>query len=262
MQVLIVLVVLLHVSRIHGIPQILFESDSNESRNVNSGTSNLGGDKIPNPGSSDGKSGNGDSLRWVWVFWPFSIRNIRFPFKFQQFVNLHSRALCPTLAEHLFPYYRHDRVSGKCYRGGDRGPCGKNMIFYSEENSHGACDCDYRNQDRELVFHADSSQCHFVYSQVKLITMIMINDRQRKNRYWYLVLPYKFKRVIVQKRNGWSSMSLVNPHVPWTRVTDFRDLTELWNSYRLKESVYRWDQNAETARWLALCVGNSCPRAQ
>jgi len=63
--------------------------------------------------------------------------------------------------------YRYDRSTKKCYRGGDRGPCGQNMIFYSEAESrvYGICDCDTRNNERPLIFHLETNQCYFVYSR-------------------------------------------------------------------------------------------------
>ena len=77
-------------------------------------------------------------------------------------------SLCPNLSENTFRLFRYDRVTRKCYRGGDRGPCGENMIFYPEDDSrvYGICDCDGISNERPLIFHPESNQCHFVYSRV------------------------------------------------------------------------------------------------
>jgi hypothetical protein len=84
--------------------------------------------------------------------------------------------LCPNLPENVSRLYRYDRVTKKCYRGGDKGPCGENMLFYGEAGNkvYGICDCDVLNKERALIFRGDPDSCHFVFTQVDMPKLFLL----------------------------------------------------------------------------------------
>ncbi|CAL8109941.1 unnamed protein product [Orchesella dallaii] len=63
--------------------------------------------------------------------------------------------------------YRYNKESNSCQKLGEKGTCGKRMIFLGDENnsSIGECDCDYINTLEPLVYHEKSNRCYSIYTQ-------------------------------------------------------------------------------------------------
>ena len=80
--------------------------------------------------------------------------------------------LCPELegaSKYTVWATRYDNETERCYRTGTRGPCGKNMIFYSLANNsvYGECDCNYDIECKSLIYSPVFKECVFAYDQVK-----------------------------------------------------------------------------------------------
>ncbi|CAL8088328.1 unnamed protein product [Orchesella dallaii] len=78
--------------------------------------------------------------------------------------------LCPELesqSSYTIWATRYDNRTSKCYKTGQVGPCGKNMIFYSLPNdqTYGECDCNYDIECKSLIYSNVYDQCFYAYEQ-------------------------------------------------------------------------------------------------
>jgi len=84
----------------------------------------------------------------------------------------HRTELCPSM-ENKSTYEvwatRYDNKTKECYKTGQKGPCGNNMIFYSLPNDpvYGECDCNYDIECKSLIYSHVYDECFFAYEQVK-----------------------------------------------------------------------------------------------
>ncbi|CAL8111800.1 unnamed protein product [Orchesella dallaii] len=61
---------------------------------------------------------------------------------------------------------RFDRKTKKCYRVGERGPCGEMMVFTMEDANYGVCDCDQSLRcGRPLIYWPSKNRCYYAYDQ-------------------------------------------------------------------------------------------------
>jgi hypothetical protein len=76
--------------------------------------------------------------------------------------------LCGNSEELL--YIDKETGNGTCYRKNTQGPCGDKALIVADlrNSSLGICDCDFNNNERILVFHPETNQCYFVFTQVSL----------------------------------------------------------------------------------------------
>lgn len=49
------------------------------------------------------------------------------------------------------------------------------MIFfaYATNAAYGSCDCNYNDNGRALVYESLTNKCHFIYTRVTIIKLIM-----------------------------------------------------------------------------------------
>ncbi|XP_021964530.1 uncharacterized protein LOC110859836 isoform X2 [Folsomia candida] len=77
------------------------------------------------------------------------------------------------LRKHLCPpgktssSFRYHTATKDCYKLGEKGPCGQNMVWHSDVNStvFGECDCDFLNSRIPLVYHPASDRCYHIFTQ-------------------------------------------------------------------------------------------------
>jgi hypothetical protein len=93
-------------------------------------------------------------------------------------VFLNRKTLCHSVHETLMYMYRYDNKSQACYKIGEKGPCGENMIFFGYQTNavYGECDCDYNDNGRGLIYDEASNRCNFVYSRVSTCSRCLMHD--------------------------------------------------------------------------------------
>ncbi|ODM98803.1 hypothetical protein Ocin01_07881 [Orchesella cincta] len=71
------------------------------------------------------------------------------------------------IPETILYQYRYDNATQRCYKVGEKGPCGENMIFfaYSTNAAYGSCDCNYNDNGRPLIYEPTANKCHYVYTR-------------------------------------------------------------------------------------------------
>jgi len=80
------------------------------------------------------------------------------------------KQLCPELvgrSRYSLWSTRYDNETQKCFPTGQRGPCGKNMIFYSvkDDSVFGECDCNYDIECKSLIYSPVFKECVYAYEQ-------------------------------------------------------------------------------------------------
>ena len=102
--------------------------------------------------------------------------------------------LCPELegaSKYTIWATRYDNETERCYRTGTRGPCGKNMIFYSIANNsvYGECDCNYDIECKSLIYSPVFKECVFAYDQVRVSSLYYYNLMVLLSRIKYIPFP-------------------------------------------------------------------------
>ncbi|XP_021957913.1 uncharacterized protein LOC110853872 isoform X2 [Folsomia candida] len=66
-----------------------------------------------------------------------------------------------------FKFFRYHKKSAECFPIDDKGPCGRNMIFYRIGNTeYGECDCDHSKRcGRPLLYWQPTDSCYHVNTQ-------------------------------------------------------------------------------------------------
>lgn len=67
-------------------------------------------------------------------------------------------------------------TEGKCLPAGMQGPCGNYMVISLDTRNItnvskgvGVCECDVEHFARPMVYHEETKQCYFVFTQVKIV---------------------------------------------------------------------------------------------
>lgn len=116
-------------------------------------------------------------------------------------VILTRKQLCPQIPTHIGYQYRFHNETRSCYKLGERGPCGDNMIFFGYQSNavYGQCDCNYNDNSRALIFDSKRNMCHFIYARVSW--SILVNCLEIY--VFYKILT--FLRATATRENGYLS---------------------------------------------------------